>query len=231
VLVAVVHLLDRPTYLYAEVDRLVGLRSGTARRWINGYDRAGKHYEPILRIAPADTEWATWGEFVEARLLSEFRDQSVPTARLRAAVDTLRDRFQVAYPLAYLKPYLAADAGELAIRDNEDRDSTLAVIRTGQLILDSGRPVINAATLTSDVHGDGGYAAEIPIDPEFPGIKVNPDRLSGQPTFEGRRVAISTVLSLLSAKERPADIAADYNLSLDQIDSARRYAAKHKLAV
>jgi hypothetical protein len=30
----------------------------------------------------------TWGEFVEARMLAEFRDRDkVPTSRLRAAVD------------------------------------------------------------------------------------------------------------------------------------------------
>ena len=69
----VLNLLDRDVYLYSEVDRIVGLRPGTARRWINGYSRAGKHHDPILRIEPRDTEWATWGEFVEARILKEYR--------------------------------------------------------------------------------------------------------------------------------------------------------------
>jgi hypothetical protein len=59
-----------------------------ARRWINGYERSGKHYEPILRIIPRDIPWVTWGEFVEARILAEFRDRDkVPNTRLRAAVD------------------------------------------------------------------------------------------------------------------------------------------------
>jgi len=35
----VVSLLDRAIYSYADVDRLVGLPAGTARRWLNGYER------------------------------------------------------------------------------------------------------------------------------------------------------------------------------------------------
>jgi hypothetical protein len=33
----VISLLDRPTYAFAQVDRLLGLHGGTARRWIDGY--------------------------------------------------------------------------------------------------------------------------------------------------------------------------------------------------
>src|ERR1035441_6964573 len=102
---SVTPMLDRDVYLYAEVDRIVGLRSGTARRWINGYERSGKLYEPILRTEQRVTEWATWGEFVETRILAEYRDiAKVRTPRLREAITVLRQIYGVAYPLAYLQP-------------------------------------------------------------------------------------------------------------------------------
>jgi hypothetical protein len=41
-------------------------QGGSACRWIDGYERSGKNYEPILRIIPRDTPWVTWREFVEA---------------------------------------------------------------------------------------------------------------------------------------------------------------------
>jgi uncharacterized protein (DUF433 family)/transposase len=228
--VKVAELLDRPTYLYAEVDRLIGLPAGTARRWINGYERGGKHYEPILRSSAHATDWVTWGEFVEARMLAEFRDQSVPTTRLRAAVERLREMFDVAYPLAHLRPYLAADQGELAI-DSAGLDSSddgMLVIRTGQLILASGRSVMETATLASDGQGEK-FAAEIQPDHEYPGIKINPDRLSGQPTFEGRRVSVATIAGMVASGDPRDELAADYGLSLAQIDSAVRYVRKHRL--
>lgn len=229
--VTVVELLDRPTYLYAEADRLIGLQPGTARRWINGYDRAGRHYAPILRSATTDDEWVTWGEFVEARMLAEFRDSSVPTARLRLAVDRLREIFQVSYPLAHLRPYLATEQGDLAldVQGVDPDDEGLIVIRTGQRILASSRFLIESATLALDSHGEK-FAAEIQLDDEYPGIRLNPDRLSGQPTFEGRRVGVATIAGMVAAGEPRDDLAAGYGLSLAQVDAAVRFADKHNLA-
>lgn len=60
---SVTSMLDRDAYVYAEVDRLIGLPAGTAKRWINGYERGGKEHPPILRVMPRDTAWVTWGEF------------------------------------------------------------------------------------------------------------------------------------------------------------------------
>jgi len=66
-------MLDRPVYSYPETDRLLRLTPGTARRWIDGYERAGREYPPVVRQERSGSPWVTWGEFVEARLLSEFR--------------------------------------------------------------------------------------------------------------------------------------------------------------
>jgi hypothetical protein len=68
-------------------DRIIGLQGGSACLWINGCERSGKNYEPILRIIPRDTSWVTWGELVEPRMLAEFRDRDkVSNTRLCAAV-------------------------------------------------------------------------------------------------------------------------------------------------
>jgi len=49
-----VSLLDRRVYALADVDRLLALPAGTGRRWIDGYDRGGVHYPPMVhRTAPA----------------------------------------------------------------------------------------------------------------------------------------------------------------------------------
>ncbi|CMS06751.1 Uncharacterised protein [Mycobacterium tuberculosis] len=47
---SVTSMLDREVYVYAEVDKLIGLPAGTAKRWINGYERGGKDHPPILRV-------------------------------------------------------------------------------------------------------------------------------------------------------------------------------------
>lgn len=88
-----VPMLDRAIYSYADVDRLVRLPAGTARRWLNGYERAGTFYEPVLREAPQDSDVVTWGGLVEARLLAEFRSRKLPVQRMRSAFVRLREEF------------------------------------------------------------------------------------------------------------------------------------------
>lgn len=39
---SVTSMLDREVYVYAEVDKLIGLPAGTAKRWINGSSVAAK---------------------------------------------------------------------------------------------------------------------------------------------------------------------------------------------
>lgn len=228
---SVTSMLDREIYLYAEVDRLIGLSGGTARRWINGYERSGTAYPPILRVTPRDTEWATWGEFVEARILAEYRDDNIPTARLRGAIEGLRRLYDIDYPLAHLRPYLAVHERDLTISGEEvGLSEAEMIVRTGQrLLFGSGRDLILHASLAQDERGEK-VVSELRPDPDFSEIVISPDRYSGQPTFVGRRVSVATIAGMANAGERPEDLAADYGLSLAQVQSAVAYAQRYGLA-
>jgi uncharacterized protein (DUF433 family) len=228
---SVTSMLDREVYVYAEVDRLIGLRGGTARRWINGYERAGKVYDPILRVAPREGPWVTWGEFVEARMLREYRDiNKIPTPRLRAAIDELRRTFDYKYPLAYLRPYLSVHQRDLTITgDDIGLSDQEVVVRTGQRLLGDARWLADLATLDHDENGEE-IIAELPADREFPDIVINPLRYSGQPTFAGRRVSPVTIAGMANSGERHEVLAADYGLSLQQVQHAIDYTARYRLA-
>ena len=116
----VISLLDRPTYTYPQVDRLLGLTKGTAQRWLNGYRSGGKSYDPILRRERIDTRWATWGEFVETRLLANYRDEDdIPVQRMRRAIEVLREEIDADYPLARGYLYLEPKGRELLLKAQE----------------------------------------------------------------------------------------------------------------
>jgi uncharacterized protein (DUF433 family) len=223
-------MLDREVYLYAEVDRLVGLTTGTANRWLNGYERSGTHYDPVLRVTPRDTPWATWGEFVETRILAEYRDDNIPVPRLRAAIANLRETYGISYPLAHLRPYLSVHNRDLTITgDDVGLSDTELVVRTGQALLgDASWSVINRATLGEDETGEK-IVTELPTDGDYPGIVISPERYSGQPTFAGRRVAVATIAGMAAGGELPEDLAADYGLSLEQVQAAIEYTEKYGL--
>jgi hypothetical protein len=46
------HVDEWPTYTYRQVDRLLDLSGGTAKRWINGYSRNRKKYPPSSGQSP-----------------------------------------------------------------------------------------------------------------------------------------------------------------------------------
>jgi uncharacterized protein (DUF433 family) len=225
---AVTSMLDREVYVYAEVDRLIGLPGGTARRWINGYERSGRVYDPILRLKPRDTAWVTWGEFVETRMLAEFRDfKKVPIPRLRAAIDELRRTFDTQYPLAHMRPYLSSYDRDLTIR-HEGSEQEI-VIRTGQQLIGDGRWLAKRSALENDENGEA-IIVEIPADRDFPDIVINPMRYSGQPTFVGRRVSPVTIAGMANSGEPHEVLAAEYGLSLQQVDQAIAYTERYGLA-
>lgn len=80
--------LDRDMYAEAEVARLLRLPQATLHYWLEGGERRGKSYKPVLRVEPRGDRSVTWAEFVEAALLREYRrtrnkrtDADVPLRR------------------------------------------------------------------------------------------------------------------------------------------------------
>lgn len=212
-------LLDRAIYAYADVDRLVGLRPGTARRWLEGYERAGKFYEPVLRPERSGSESVTWGEMVEARLLAEFRSREVPVQRLRPAVVELRKEFGP-YPLAHARPFLDVDGRELVRVVQEqvglERQLQLVVVRNGQLVL-----AATAERFSSAVEYVDGVVSRLRPDARTPDVLMDPRRSFGQPAVRSVRTsALAEDFRAGTSREELADL---YDLTETQIEEAIRY--------
>ncbi|MBV9162638.1 MAG: hypothetical protein JO281_14055 [Pseudonocardiales bacterium] len=133
-----VSLLNHRVYGLSDVDRLLALPPGTARRWIDGYDRGGVHYPPVIRVERTRDEELTWGEFVETRLLAEFRARGASLHRLRTTAVRLREEFGD-YPLAHARPFLDSDGRELVRHVQREVGITghemLVVVRSGQAMM------------------------------------------------------------------------------------------------
>jgi uncharacterized protein (DUF433 family) len=212
-------LLDRAIYSYGDVDRLVGMRAGTSRRWLEGYERGGKFYEPILRAEPTGSDSVTWGEMVEARLVAEFRSRAVPVQRLRPAIVLLRREFG-RYPLAHARPFLDVEGRELVRVVQEqvglERQLQLVVVRSGQLMLADP-----AERFRSAVEYDGDVVSLLRPDPRTPAIAMDPRRTFGQPAVRGVRT--ESLAEDYRAGTTMADLAELYDLSPAQVDEAIRF--------
>ena len=58
-----VTVLDREMYSEAEAARLLHLAQGTLHYWLEGGERRGRLYKPILRVEPRGARSVTWAEF------------------------------------------------------------------------------------------------------------------------------------------------------------------------
>jgi hypothetical protein len=106
---AAVSLLDTEVYTVSEAARVLRVPVPTVKWWLEGRQESdeGQGYVPVSRVAPTGSTAVTWGEFVEAGYLREYRRRhGVALQHLREVIDALRFEFGVPYPLAHFKPFV-----------------------------------------------------------------------------------------------------------------------------
>jgi uncharacterized protein (DUF433 family) len=228
----VINLQDRPVYGFGQVDHILGLKAGTSERWIDGYQRAGRTYPPVIRPEQTRDETVTWGEFIEARLLAEYRDAGVPLIRMRPAVEKLREELNTRYPLASAKTWLAVEGRELVRKVQDDvrldRRLCLVVVRNDQQMLDWSP---EAQEFADSLHWDWAPTAKkqrhvtsLNPDPAIREVVVNPLQRFGEPSTHG--VPTEIIRELYVAGDPIEMIAELYDLSPHLVQAAVRYELK-----
>jgi uncharacterized protein (DUF433 family) len=221
----VVDLLDRPVYGLGQVDHILGLRHGTARRWIDGYRRSGKSYPPVVRERPTGDDIVTWGEFVETRLLSEYRDAGVPMVRMRPVVDALREELQTPYPLASARTWLDVHGRELVRKVQEqvglDRPLALVVVRTGQHVIDWTPQAEGFRRSVEWTNARNAQPRLLRPWDDLQEVVIDPLRGFGEPVV--RNVRTEIIDELFRAGESSDSIAELYELPRPTVDEALRY--------
>jgi uncharacterized protein (DUF433 family) len=217
-----VSLLDRRVYGLSDVDRLLAFPPGTARRWIDGYDRGGVRYPPVVRAERTRDEGVTWGEFVETRLLAEFRACGASMHRLRPAVVRLREEFG-RYPLAHARPFLDVDGRELVRHVQHEVGITghemLVVVRSGQAMMS-----VPVKSFVGDLRyvGDADREVNSVVPVQFGGlVTLDPLHQYGRPVV--RAVPTEVVAEQFRAGESTEMIADLFDLTVAQVEQALRF--------
>lgn len=112
--------LDTELYELNEAARLLKMKRVTLKRWLEGGTISGTFYPPVIREEPTGSGIVTWGEFLEAGMLWEFRTlRRVPLQSIRPFIDELRRVEGVKYPLAEFQPDVDVELRELVLRAQE----------------------------------------------------------------------------------------------------------------
>ena len=213
-------LLDRPVYGLVEAAGLLGLRLDRTRAWLDGYERRGISYPPVVREEHKGDEVVTWGEFVELGYLREYRRCGVPLQRLRPVIHELRRKYSTQYPLATLQPFVMVKELVLEIQERNGLPSAIAiVIRSGQQVMLAA----GASRFYRKVEFDPvGFGAQriFPAGPTSP-VVIDPLVRFGIPNVNG--VATERLWELFDAGEPVSQIADGYELKGTLVKAAIAY--------
>ncbi len=213
-----VEVLSRELYTVAEAARLLRIPPSTLRWWLEGREE----YPPVIRPEPTGSGLVTWGEFVEAGFLREYR-RSRSLQRLRPVIDKLREEFGVPYPLAHLKPFVGPGLRlTLEAQRSADLPPGLAIvyeIMTGQLVLAyRAQEFLGRVDFAPE---EGRWAERIhPAGRESP-VVIDPTCSFGAPSIRG--IKTDVIAELVEAGEPPEAVAEDFSLQLVEVKAAVAY--------
>lgn len=216
-----VTLLERPLYDLGEAARLLELSTGKVRRWLDGYERAGVLYPPVIRAEATGADVVTWGEFVELGYLREYRDAGVSLQTLRPFIIRLREEFGIPHPLAHEGVYLA-ERRQLVLQVQQATQVSPALYmvadstnKDGQLVL--AEPV---EAFLRRVEFDHGAARRWRPYGEGSPVVVDPTQSFGVPTIRGIRTEI--LADAFGDGESVDTLADDYGLTTAEVEAALR---------
>lgn len=213
-----ISLLTRPTYSLSEAARLLRIAPSKLRWWLEGAVRGEKRYPPVLRNEPTGSSQVSWGEFIEAAYLREYRAH-LPLQRLRPLREALSREFDTRFPFAISRPLVAGR--ELV----SDMQVSLGIPEELWMVVGSGQLMLSevAQTFCSRVEFDPAtdeamrYIVMEALEPVY----VNPRLSFGIPTVRGVRTEVIAELSL-AGEPRSAivDIYRDYGVTHQDINTA-----------
>jgi uncharacterized protein (DUF433 family) len=217
--------LDRDMYTEAQAARLLRVPQPTLHYWLEGGERRGRAYKPVIRIQATGTNRVTWAEFIEAGLLRQYRrDHLVPMTELRSLIEYLREQSGVPYPLAHSRPYISGRQLLVEAQEHAGLDPEFSLVApvSGQYVL---LPAADAFFKRVTWDDNAGIALRWrPHDyPESP-VTIDPDVRFGSPSVGG--ISTSILFEQSEAGEGEEDLADTYELTLEQV----RWALSYELA-
>lgn len=229
-LMSEVALLNREMYTEAEAARLLDVAPSTLHWWLEGGTRNGRTYPPVLRPEPTGGKVVTWGEFVEAGLLRQYRRKlNVKLPELRIFIDSVRRRTGVPYPLAHARPFVGEGrALILEAQDEADLPADLHLIAEvrGQRVL------LPAADLfLRRVKWDQRQGIAVmwrPHDDDKSPVRIDPEVRFGSPSIAG--ISTSVLWEQMDAGASAAEVADEFGVQVDQVEWAHAYemSARHR---
>jgi uncharacterized protein (DUF433 family) len=223
-----VEILEREMYSEAEAARLLRVPQGTLHYWLEGGERRGRRYRPVVRPEPKGTRSITWAEFIESALLAQYRrEHGVPMAELRDFIEGLRVKTGVPYPLAHHQPFVGGRELVLEAQDEAGLDSEywLVVETRGQLLLTAPSVSFVERVRWND---DGIASAWRPHADQRSPVAVDPRVRFGRPAVHG--ISTEALWEHIDGGESVDEVATAFDLAPADVHWAVSYESAQRAA-
>lgn len=206
-----------PIYSQSEAARIIQAPPSSFTRWAQGHQfkqreegRWGSSPALLTGVRPGRGITVPFNALAEGFIIEAFRRAGLPMARIRPAIDVLRE--EIGVENALLSESLMTDGAEILNRNNE---GDLVVVRNHQGVF---KEVVREF-LKSIRYRDGFVnAIHLPTF-ETVNVVVDPHRNSGQPTIDQLGVRVEDVLSRVRAGEPLAEVGYDFGLKAKELRS------------
>ena len=228
----VIDIGDAPLYRIPEAAFYMDIPVSTLRSWVSGRvyptQHAPKFFHPLIDIADRQEQLLSFYNLVEAHVISTFRrHHNIPVPRIRDAMDYLRGRINHSHPLVTRDFYIFGRdliVKELGIA-NDKVEVMVNTSQKGQLAFaDVLKLYLKRIKRTAT-----GFPQQIsPLKKSLPlnqpeVIEIDPTVAFGQPVLKGTGVTIAMLLDRHHYGRTAQEIAKDYNLAEDEVESAIEY--------
>lgn len=221
-------ILERPTYSVSMAAAILGLRSDKVLAWLDGYERDGKFYPPVIRTSATGDKIVTWGEFVELGYLKEYRKKKVSLQRLRPVIDALREELDTPYPLATAQLYIYRRDLVMKLQEESGIPHSIAIVmRTGQtLILMKEAERFFQKVVFHPPDTEDAEVCRIHPEGKNTPVVIDPLVRFGRPAVNG--VAVERLWELHDAGESIKMISEAYDMQPRLIRTAVAYQEQHR---
>ncbi len=217
-------ILDRPVYDETLAARVLSVAPSTLHWWLEGRDYRGRRYEPVLRTHPSGSREVTWGEFVEARYLREYRrTHGVKLHLLRSFISYMREEMGVPYPLAHARPWVGPDRHLFIEAQNRadlppDLWACVEPQSGVQLLLPAAESFLERVEFNEPKTGI--VVRLFPAGPSSP-VVIDPEVRFGSPAIKG--IPTEAIAEQVRAGDPVESVANDFGLPLSLVIAALGY--------
>lgn len=226
---AVSGLVGKGLYSAREAARLTGVPVTNLRRWIFGYQSKGKSYEGLWERTVDESDTIGFHDLLELKLVYAFRKHGLSIPVIREAARIARDEFGE-YPFSRQQFHTDGEALFVEAANNVDDLRLIDIIKKQYVVDQVYRPSFLESV---DFSESGGAERWYPVHNEEPEkgkvIVLDPQRSFGKPILKDSGVPTRILYEAYRFND-PVDIAANYNISVQDVEQAVLYETRLQAA-